>query len=129
MLAFAAIADTPLAADTEVRFINVPAASISVTGLAPDQVGNALRIFPPAAHINLAGDAPAIVTGVTLPPEQGRTTLLKRAPQAVPTGALVPPAALAVYDIEWNRPRIRTGVFRERRIKFVDLGQTGSGGG
>ena len=126
MLAFAAIADTPLADDTEVRFINVPAASISVTGIAPDQVGNALRIFPPAANINLAGDAPAIVTGVTITPEQGRITLIKRAPQAVSTGALVSPDALAVYDIEWNRPRILTGLFSERRIKFVDLRQTGS---
>ena len=126
MLAFAAIADTPLADDTEVRFINVPAASISVTGIAPDQVGNALRIFPPAANINLAGDAPAIVTGVTITPEQGRITLIKRAPQAVSTGAIAVVDALAVYDLAAPRPQILTGQFSERRVKFVILRQSGS---
>jgi len=126
MLAFAAIADTPLADDTEVRFIAVPAANIAVTGIAPDQVGNARRIFPPAANVNLAGASPIIASGVTVKPEPGRITLIKRAPAAVSTGVKIDPDALAVYDIEWNRPRILTGLFSERRIKFVNLRQTGS---
>lgn len=126
MLAFAAIADTPLADDTEVRFINVPAASISVTGIAPDLVGNTLRIFSPAANINLAGDAPTIATGVTIIPEQGRITLIKRAPQAVSTGVRATPDAILVYDLFALRPQILTGLFSERRIRFVDLRQAGS---
>ena len=126
MLAFAAIADTPLADDTEVRFIEVPSASLSVSGVAPDRVGNALRIFPPAANVNLAGAAPETATGVTVKPEPGRITLIKRAPQAVSTGVRAVVDALAVYDLAAPRPQILTGQFSERRVKFVILRQSGS---
>jgi len=126
MLAFAAIADTPLADDTEVRFIAVPAANIAVSGIAPDQAGGALRIFPPAANIDFAVSIPGVFSGVTVKPEPGRITLIKRAPSSVSTGVQISPDALVVYDIEWNRPRILTGLFSERRIKFVNLRQTGS---
>lgn len=126
MLAFAAIADTPLADDTEVRFINVPAAQIVVTGHVPPVVGRALRVFSPAANLNLAGDAPGISTGVTIRPEQGRVTLIKRAPRAVSTGVLRKIDAALVYNLNPLRPQVLSGLFSERRIRFVDLRQAGS---
>lgn len=126
MLAFAAIADTPLADDTEVRFIDVPAANIAVTGIAPDFVGNATRVFPPAANVDVAGVSPILLTGVTVKPEPGRITLIKRAPSSVSTGVQLTPDAAPVYDLEWKRPRVLTGIFSERRIVYVTLRQTGS---
>lgn len=125
MLAFSAIADTPLADDTEVNFIQVPSANIAVSGITPDRVGSAIRFFPPAANINFSGSIPVVASGVSLKPEQGRITLIKRAPAAVSTGVKISTDALLVYDIEWKRPRILTGIFSERRIKFVILRQTG----
>lgn len=127
MLAFAALADTPLADDTEVRFIEVPAASISVAGIAPDRVGNATRVFPPAANINLAGTVPDIASGVVVSPEPGRITLIKRAPASVSTGVQISPDVSEVYILDWKRPIILTGIFSERRIVFVNLRQTGEG--
>lgn len=126
MLAFAAIADTPLADDTEVRFIAVPAANVSVAGIVPDFIGTARRIFPPAANVDVTGVAPVLLTGVAIKPEPGRITLIKRAPAAVSTGVQLTPDATFVYDLEWNRPRVLTGIFSERRIVYVTLRQTGS---
>ena len=125
MLAFAAIADTPLADDTEFRFIAVPAASVSVAGVAPDQAGSALRIFPPAANAGVVGATPEVLTGVTVKPESGRITLIKRAPSSVSTGVQMSPDALEAYLVDWARPIVLTGIFSERRIVFVDLRQTG----
>ena len=125
MLAFAAIADTPLADDTEVRFIAVPAASVSVAGVAPDIVGRGLRIFPPAANVGVVGATPEVLTGVTVKPESGRITLIKRAPSSVSTGVQMSPDALEAYLVDWARPIVLTGIFSERRIVFVDLRQTG----
>jgi hypothetical protein len=126
MLAFSAIADAPLADDAEVRFIGVPAASVSVAGIAPDLVGRGLRIFPPASNVVVSVVAPTAVTGASIKPEPGRVTLIKRAPLSVSTGVQIAPNAVTAYDLNWNRPRILTGLFSERRIRFVILRQTGA---
>jgi len=126
MLAFAAIADTPLADDTELNSLRVPVAEIVVTGHIPPVLGQLLRVYAPVANLNLEGVAALISTGSTVKPEQGRVTLIKRAPQAVSTGVLVSPIVTQVYDLSTLRPLILTGEFSERRIKFVNLRQTGS---
>ena len=126
MLGFTALAEAPLADDTEVNSLRIPAASIAIRGHAPPITGRVLRLFLPAANLNVRGAAAVISTGTTVKPEQGRVTLIKRAPRSVSTGALVSPDAIAVYDLSPPRPLILTGEFSERRIKFVNLRQTGS---
>jgi hypothetical protein len=125
MLAFSAIADTPLADDTEVRFIGVPAANVSVAGIAPDLVGNTLRVFPPAANVVVSVVAPTAVTGALVKVENAQVTLIKRVPRYVGPNVIVRPSLLGDFGISANRPTILSGVFTERRIKFVILRQTG----
>lgn len=125
MLAFAAIADTPLADDTEVRFIAVPAANISVTGIAPDLVGRGLRIFPPAANVDLVADAPAVSTGISVNVAASQIAIIRRVPRYIGPNIIVRPSLLGAFAISANRPTILSGVFTERRIKFVILRQTG----
>ena len=126
MLAFAAIADTPLADDDEVRFIAVPAANISVTGVAPDLVGRTLRVFPPAANVDLVADAPAVSTGISVNVAASQIAIIRRVPRYIgPNVIIVRPSLLGDFGISANRPTILSGVFTERRIKFVILRQTG----
>ena len=125
MLAFAAIADTPLADDTEVRFIAVPAASVSVAGVAPDIVGGALRIFPPAANVDLEAAAPAVSTGISVNVEASQISIIRRIPKYIGPNVIIRPALLGAFSISANRPTILSGVFTQRRIKFVILRQTG----
>ncbi len=125
MLAFAAIADTPLADDTEVRFIAVPAASVSVAGVAPDIVGRGLRIFPPAANVDLEAAAPAVSTGISLNVEASQISIIRRIPKYIGPNVIVRPSLLSAFTISANRPKILSGVFTQRRIKFVILRQTG----
>ena len=125
MLAFAAIADTPLADDTEVRFIAVPAASVSVAGVAPDIVGRGLRIFPPAANVDLEAAAPAVSTGISVNVEASQISIIRRTPQYIGPNVIVRPSLLSAFTISGNRPKILSGVFTQRRIKFVILRQTG----
>lgn len=126
MLAFAAIADAPLADDTEVRFIGVPSVGISVAGIAPDLVGRGLRVFPPAANVVVSVVAPTAVTGALVKVENAQVTLIKRVPRYVGPNVIVRPNVLGSFTTSWLRPRILTGVFSERRIKFVTLRQTGA---
>jgi len=125
MLAFAAIADTPLADDTEVRFIAVPAASVSVAGFAPDIVGRGLRIFPPAANVDLEAAAPAVSTGISVNVEASQISIIQRIPKYIGPNIIVRPSLLGAFTISANRPKILSGVFTQRRIKFVILRQTG----
>lgn len=125
MLAFAAIADTPLADDTEVRFISVPAANVSVAGIAPAQAGRGLRIFPPAANVDLEAAAPAISTGISVNVGASQITIIRRVPRYIGPNVIIRPNLLGVFTIVPKRPTILSGVFSERRIKFVVLRQTG----
>ena len=126
MLAFAAIADTPLADDTEVRFIAVPAASVSVAGVAPDIVGRGLRVSSPAANVDLEAAAPAVSTGISVNVEAFHISIIRRIPQYIGSDVLVRPSLLSAFTISGNRPTILSGVFTQRRIKFVILRQTGA---
>lgn len=125
MLAFAAIADTPLADEVEVTHLNVPAAAITLTGHIPPLIGQLLRVFPPAANVHLTGAVAVIATGVILKPEQGRITLIKRAPASISTSSQVSVEALPVSVLFAPRPQVLTGAFSARRVVFVILRQTG----
>ena len=65
MLAFAALADAPIADDTTILYLDIPAASIAIAGAAP-VVSTGVLLTSPAANINIAASVPLISSGVSV---------------------------------------------------------------